>query len=382
MDQQIREIIQHIHDSPLQAVLVVSGGGSQALAWLMSVPGATRTVLEVTLPYSHPSFERFLGMRPAHFVARETAVQMAAIAYRRARILAPEGTPAIGVACTAALVTDRPRRGEDRCHVALRDEQGVTTYTLVLEKGSRERGEEEDVVSRLVIRALAEACGCTETVALPLLPSEQVEVSREDAPDPVLKVLRGELPAILIELNGQVSAELPHDVAVLPGAFNPLHGGHTQLAHVAGQITGRRVIFELSVLNVDKPPLLEADVRQRLEQFYGHGAIAVTTTPLFEQKARLFPGSVFVVGYDTATRLVSPRYYGDDAGRMRAALESIRARGCRFLVAGRLFEGRLRTLDDVPVPEGFAGMFTAIPAEVFRVDISSTALREQAAGGL
>jgi len=55
MDQQIREIIQHIHDSPLQAVLVVSGGGSQALAWLMSVPGATRTVLEVTLPYSHPS---------------------------------------------------------------------------------------------------------------------------------------------------------------------------------------------------------------------------------------------------------------------------------------------------------------------------------------
>jgi len=382
MDQQIREIIQHIHDSPLQAVLVVSGGGSQALAWLMSVPGATRTVLEVTLPYSHPSFERFLGMRPAHFVARETAVQMAAIAYRRARILAPEGTPAIGVACTAALVTDRPRRGEDRCHVALRDEQGVTTYTLVLEKGSRERGEEEDVVSRLVIRALAEACGCTETVALPLLPSEQVEVSREDAPDPVLKVLRGELPAILIELNGQVSAELPQDVAVLPGAFNPLHGGHTQLAHVAGQITGRRVIFELSVLNVDKPPLLEADVRQRLEQFYGHGAIAVTTTPLFEQKARLFPGSVFVVGYDTATRLVSPRYYGDDAGRMRAALESIRARGCRFLVAGRLFEGRLRTLDDVPVPEGFAGMFTAIPAEVFRVDISSTVLREQAAGGL
>ncbi len=382
MDPQIREIIQFIHDSPLQAVLVASGGGSQALAWLMSVPGATRTVLEVTLPYSHASFERFLGKRPAHFVARETAVQMVNVAYRRARILAPEGTPAIGVACTAALVTDRPRRGENRCHVALRDEQGISIYTLVLQKGSRDRGEEEDVVSRLVIRALAEACGCEQTTVLPLLPAERVEFIREDAPDPVLKVLRGEVPAILIELNGQVSFELPRDVAVLPGAFNPLHGGHTQLAHVAGQLTGRRVIFELSVLNVDKPPLLEADVRQRLEQFYGHGAIAVTTTPLFEQKAHLFPGSVFVVGYDTATRLVSPRYYGDDADRMRAALESIRARGCRFLVAGRLFEGRLHTLDDVPVPEEFAGMFTAIPVEAFRVDISSTALREQAAGGL
>lgn len=382
MDQQISNIIHAIHDSPVQAVLVASGGGSQALAWLMSVPGATRTVLEVTLPYSHSSFERFLGMRPAHFVARETAIQMAAVAYRRARILAPEGTPAIGLACTAALVTDRPRRGEDRCHVAVRDERRITTYALVLQKGSRDRAEEEDVVSRLVIRALADACGCAQALMLPLLPSEYVEIGYEDAPDPVLKVLRGEVPAILIELNGQVSTELPRDVAVLPGAFNPLHGGHTQLAHVAGQMTGRRVIFELSVLNVDKPPLLEADVRQRLEQFYGHGAIALTTTPLFEQKARLFPGSVFVVGYDTATRLVSPRYYGGDTGAMLAALESIRARGCRFLVAGRLFEGRLHTLDDVPVPEEFVGMFTAIPAEVFRVDISSTALREQASSGL
>lgn len=32
--------------------------------------------------------------------------------------------------------------------------------------------------------------------------------------------------------------------------------------------------------------------------------------PLYAQKARLFPGSVFVIGYDTAIRLLDPKYYG------------------------------------------------------------------------
>ena len=34
--------------------------------------------------------------------------------------------------------------------------------------------------------------------------------------------------------------------------------------------------------------------------------------PLFTQKADLFHRSIFVVGYDTALRLVKPEYYGSD----------------------------------------------------------------------
>ena len=362
-------------------VLVASGGGSQALAWLLSVPGATRTVLEVTLPYSYASFDRFLGYTPEHYASAETAAAMARVAYRRARILAPDGTPAFGLACTATLVTDRPKKGRHRCHIALRDESGIVTYSLVMTKGARDRTGEEDVVSRLLITVLAEACGLPGELEVGLLPDEAVEIAREQQPDLVLKVLRGEVDGITMDINGQLSPVLPQGGVVLPGAFNPLHAGHTQLAHVARQITGLPVVFELSVVNVDKPPLIEADVRQRLEQFFGHGMIAVTTTPLFEQKAKLMPNSIFVVGYDTATRLVSPRYYGDDAAAMRASLDSIRAQGCRFLVAGRLHEGYFYTLDDVPVPEDYASMFEGIPPNVFRTDMSSTELREQSAGG-
>ena len=36
---------------------------------------------------------------------------------------------------------------------------------------------------------------------------------------------------------------------------------------------------------------------------------------LFTDKARLFPRSAFVIGYDTAVRLVAPRYYARAGGR-------------------------------------------------------------------
>lgn len=36
---------------------------------------------------------------------------------------------------------------------------------------------------------------------------------------------------------------------------------------------------------------------------------------LFTDKARLFPRSAFVIGYDTAVRLVAPRYYARDDGQ-------------------------------------------------------------------
>ena len=41
--------------------------------------------------------------------------------------------------------------------------------------------------------------------------------------------------------------------------------------------------------------------------------------PLFTQKADLFHDSAFVVGYDTAVRLVKPEYYGSDQAMLLQA---------------------------------------------------------------
>ncbi len=83
-----------------------------------------------------------------------------------------------------------------------------------------------------------------------------------------------------------------------------------------------------------------------------------------------------MVGWDTAIRLVAPRYYGDDPGAMMVALAEMLAAGTKFLVAGREDNGAFKTLADVDVPQGFYGLFRDVPEDQFREDISSTQLRE------
>ncbi len=165
-------------------------------------------------------------------------------------------------------------------------------------------------------------------------------------------------------------------LALLPGSFNPLHIGHRELARIAASILGCDVAFEISIANVDKPPLDAAVVNERLAQFHGHADVWLTHAPRFAEKAARFPGSTFVVGADTALRIVSTRYYGNDDRRMMEALERIESQACRFLVACRVDStGRLLRLEDVPILPAFRGLFAEIPPEQFRWDISSTELR-------
>ena len=57
--------------------------------------------------------------------------------------------------------------------------------------------------------------------------------------------------------------------------------------------------------------------------------------PLYSDKAKLFPDSTFAIGYDTAERLVAPRYYGGNDG-MLLSMAALHGARCRVLVAGRV----------------------------------------------
>ena len=377
MDDAIRHLIQAIHDSPPRAMFAAAGAGSQALADLLGVPGASRTLLEALIPYAADAFDEFLGQTPEQYVSAETGRLMAGRALARAYHLRElESWPIIGLACTATIVTDRPKRGEHRAHVVAWSPHHLKAWLLTLEKGVRDRAGEEDLVSRLIIDTLADACNIAERPPLPARVGDSLSAESVDYTAAADALSRRAIDWFGIEPDGQLRDPAAPPPAILSGSFNPLHGGHTGLADTAAALLGAPVAFEVSAVNVDKPPLPTDVLLGRLSQFAGRYAVFAGNAPTFVEKSRLYPGAVFVVGFDTAARVIQPRYYGDSEAAMLDALAEMRERRNRFLVAGREGnDGRFRELHELAIPEGFVGLFAAIPARLFRNDMSSTEIR-------
>jgi hypothetical protein len=375
MEADVQALIAQIHDSGTMAVIAIAGGGSRALAWLQAVPGCSRTLIEGTIPYSRAAMIAFLGAEPENYASAGTARALAEVAWQRARDLHPEGR-VIGLSCAATLITDRPKRGDHRAHIGICDGTHTRAMSLTFQKGARARSGEEEIASRLLINVFAEACGLPRRLETVLLPGEAVIESAPPEDDPVRKVAAGEIPLAIVQPDGDVITEAPRGAAVLSGSFNPLHAGHKHLAEAARRKLGAEVIYEISVTNVDKPALQASTLRKRLVQFRGWARVALARARLFSKKAALFPEATFVLGYDTASRLLVPRYYEGGEEGMRAAFDAIRAAGCRFLVAGRVVEdGGFHTLDDLDVPPEYADLFMKLGEDEFRRDISSSEIR-------
>ncbi len=376
MSPDVAALVQTLHDHRGRTVMVIAGAGSQALAWLLGVPGASRTLLEALVPYDWAAFDDFLGQAPPQYVADQTARLMAGRALSRARWLHGEDH-LVGLACTATIITDRPKRGAHRAHIATWQPGRVAWYRLGLEKGARDRAGEEDLVSRAILNALAAAFNRPGRLPLPLGDSDTLLEQTTDLAALARQIYRHELTRFYLPADGCRQAPPTRPMTILAGAFNPLHQGHLELGQVASALTGQPLSFELTVVNAEKPALAEADILQRMAQFAGRWPVLVSNAPTFVAKSALYPGSVFVVGYDTAVRVLEPRFYHDSEAEMWAALDTIRAQGCRFLVAGRAgADGTFHEATTLAVPARVADLFEPIPSRRFRQDISSTELRE------
>jgi hypothetical protein len=393
LDAAWPQLIAALHASGRKAALAITGGGSGAVGELLRVPGGSRLLIEAQIPYDALALAAFLGFAPAQACSADTAIAMAHSARARAAKLVPgsgvgAGTNLVGLGATAALVSDRPRRGEHRFHIALAnaaaaDPAGIAHCTGVLAKGRRDRAAEEDLVSRAIVLWLARACGVAAPSPRSLLDAdEDFAETVVAATDPIDQLVAGARGRVTVRRDGQTMLSAPPPLLLFPGSFNPLHEGHLLLARAAEELKQQPLAFEISVTNVDKPPLPAETVRHRLAQFAGKWPVELTRAPTFLEKARLFPGTTFVVGADTAERLFGAKYYGGDEVQMHAVIEEIAGCGGRFLVAVRLdAAGRLRALADLPVPPRYAELFAEIPEHRFRVDTSSSEIRARGPAG-
>ena len=349
-----------LHASPWQGVFYVTGGGSFLLSDLLTVPGASRTVLEARIPYAANALTQVLGIEPSQACSESSARMLAMQAFTKAQELNTNGV-LFGMGITASLGTNRPKRGQLRAYIALQSSSRTQVSNLLFSQ-SENREEQERRLASVALRKLCIGLG----------------ISTEE--------MDGEQDRFLVasrDVQKLVESE-PHYVgspgtAFLPGSFDPLHVAHRRMKAIAETRFGSPVQYELCVRNVDKPSLDFLEIERRCEQIDG-ADLVVSNLPRFSDKAKyLVPngGARFVVGIDTLTRLACTKYYSGQTARDNA-IEFFRDRGDRFLVFGRADQrGVFNTLKDLPVPEALLKICEEVMEEEFRLDVSSTELKRE-----
>jgi len=365
MNQQ--QLVEQIHAAARPLVVAVTGGGSGAISALLTVPGASATVLEAVVPYSSRALEEWLGGKPDSYCSERTARAMAMAAFERARALSTaDPHTLLGIGATASLASNRPKRGAHRIHVAWQSADTTAVASVEFEKDARSREQEEAAATVIVLDVIAEACGIQSRPALEF----QGQPRRRHIVDrPFTELLLGERQSIQLPRDETAAPR-----AIFPGAFNPIHSGHRRMAALAAEKLGCPVTFELSITNVDKPPLDFIEIADRVQQFSGD-RLLLTRAPRFTDKARLAPGCTFVVGVDTIRRIGDPKYYAGSTTERDAAIAALAAAGCRFLVFGRSTQGTFELLSQANIPASLRSICNEVPESEFREDISSTELR-------
>lgn len=356
-------------------VVVAAGGGARALARLVTTPGSTGTLLEGLVPSARAAVDRLLGGRQETYCSSRAARRLAVVAWQRAIDDGATPDKAFGVAVVASLKTVAAKRGPHRVIVATHALSATSVATLELAKDARSRDGEEDIAAALALEEIARHApgGGVATGAVPLLAGERVDRELVAAGAAWQALLAGSSRVTGI---GVASPDAPADRLLFPGSFDPLHEGHLAMAGIAERIAGRPVDFELSVANVDKPPLDYLEIRSRVDQFAGR-PLWLTRAATFLEKLAVFPRGTFVLGADTFVRLADPRYYGGSAAAAADAVRSIASQARGLIVFGRTRDGMFLDAAALDVPQPLRDISTFVPEREFRADISSTALRRE-----
>ncbi len=340
-----------LHQSPWRGVFNLTGGGTGFLNEALGTAGASRTVLEVQIPYAQASLAELLGGAPDQACSAATSRALAMIAFQRARHLKPE--PAFGFGLTASLATDRPKQGACRVHIAVQT-LAHTSHAEVQLLGDRP-AQEADLTARAWLVLLQ---------ALDLEAPSNKRINQTRAPAPWRDLVTGTSRKAYANHDGKL---------LFPGAFNPLHDGHRRMMAIAEARCELSGAFELSIENPDKALLDYFEIGRRLAQF--DRPVWLTRLPRFADKAAAFPGTVFVVGIDTLERIADLRYYGSVVERDQA-LAAMLGQGVRFLVFGRLQGNVFQSLSQVDLPPNLQAACQEIGEAEFRADLSSTKLRQ------
>ena len=286
--QRLVENNNNDNDNALVCIAIAGGGGC-AISALASTPGASSMLLEGTVTYDRKSLDNYIQQSLTNYVSSQTAQLLSQRALARAmqyRNSLQDQCKCIGVGASSALVQSKPGRISRAHVVATRADGRQYECFLKLAPHNRTRLQEDLLVGRLVLESIENVKSESDvelmlesedefqqwhTPGVPL--QDTVRVAAE-------RVLLGETSAVvLLPRRDATFVAVPHVVLpnqslIFPGSFNPPHVGHVQLANAAKaafETTNEQdlpVLFELSLLNADKPAMNATSVSERAHKIF------------------------------------------------------------------------------------------------------------------
>jgi hypothetical protein len=381
----IRSILKHGSGSLIH--VTATGAGGDVVGDLARLPGSSAIYAGGTFPYAMEQTTQRLGYEPPRFVSGEVSEGLANDAYLEAQrtfLMRTANSEAplprfIGVGLTAAIASNRERRGEDAVWISIRTPDALRTGKFLFRKdfGDEMRARHNSAVTEIALNLLAETVGASQIPLDPNLITEGLTaeglcILKTVTPDEV----QLDSPMIFAPNGGATSLEYldPERHLIYPGSFRGFHCGHDLVARAAAQATRKQPVLEISTSNAQKAGIDADEVARRLVGVRGRYAVAVVQASLFKEKSLLYPeGMNFALGYDIAAGLVDPKYYGGNAEGVEAVMNLFRERGNVFWVLGRRGEDNIfRSFEQIPGIDSYADLFKPLYGAL---DVSSTQLR-------
>lgn len=356
-------ILQKLVDLPIRVHVAAAGAGAGIQNHLWGVPGASKFLVGACFPYSKEDMTRFLGFEPEKFVSQRTALDMAISAYLSASNGDPAITP-IGLGLTASVASMKEHRGEHRICCAAITRTEAWYAEVVIKKGiGRDArigdGNFSDVVG---LEVLLKAAGIDPS--FPVFDSTPIVRAEKEAREAFFArpfFTRGHKRSAADQARGRT---------LFPGVFNPPHPGHFFCA-------GPEVVFQITA---NPPKAIDTSTRHKpalslgdmLDRYLAlqdkRDVLFLEDGSTYLEKARLYPGSSFVIGSDVVQRIVDPRW-GHEVLPMFEEFARLSTRFQVGLREGDTFSELMRQ-----VPEGFRSMFTELPQSPY-AGMSSSQLR-------
>lgn len=385
-DSLIRSILKHGSGSLIH--VAATGAGADVVGDLARLGGSSAIYAGGTFPYATEQTTQRLGYQPAKYVSSEVSEGLANDAYLKAQrtfLMRTANSEAplprfIGVGLTAAIASNRERRGEDAVWISIRTPDALRTGKFSFRKdfGDEMRAMHNSAVTEIALNLLAETVGANQ------IPLDRNLITDGLTPEGLCDLkavipngVQLSSPMIFTPDGGSTSLEYldPERHLIYPGSFRGFHCGHDLVARAAAQATRKQPVLEISTSNAQKAGIDADEVARRLIGARGRYSVAVVQASLFREKSLLYPeGMHFGLGYDIAARLVDPQYYGGSADGVKEVMDLFRKRRNLFWVLGRQGEDNIfRSLEHIPGIDSYRDLFRPLYGGL---NVSSTQLRK------